>query len=144
MHPNSPLKFGALSLTLAAALRLLAGTVCAGSYSQSFTLPDGTMAIGGGATLSTTSAVATTASVQGGALRLVQAGVYNTVTAFKLPDLDPGNTIQSFDVSFKVRMTQNGTEIPADGFSFNFGPIPLGEGGGPLGFAMREGLVVGW
>ena len=57
-------------------------------------------------------------------------------TQTKLPDLDPGRNIQSFDVSFKVRMTKNGAEPPAEGFSINIGPIPSGEGGGPLGFAI--------
>lgn len=145
MHPNPPLSFGVLSVALVAVLRLVAGTASAGSYSQSFALADGTTAIGSGTALSTSNtANPSVASVQGGALRLVQAGVTNTASAFKLPDLDPGGILQSFDVSFKVRMTQNGAETPADGFSFNFGPIPAGEGGGPLGFAMREGLVVGW
>lgn len=145
MHPNSPLHFGGLSLAVAAALHVFAATVVAGSYSQSFTMADGTAVIGGGTALTTSNtANPAVASVQGGGLRLVQAGVYSTASAFKLPDLDPGSNIQSFDVSFKVRMTQNGAETPADGFSFNFGPIPAGEGGGPLGFAMREGLVIGW
>ncbi len=137
-----------LSLLCAAAaaslLLLTSLAVRAGSYSQSFALPDGTTAIGGGTVLGTSNANPLVASVQGGALRLVQAGVYSTVSSFKLPDLDAGRELQSLDVSFTVRMTQNGAEVPADGFSLNFGPVPAGHGGGPLGFVMPGGLVIGW
>src|SRR5688500_18797929 len=145
MHPNPPLRFGSQGLAAVTSLLLFANAASGGSYSQSFSLADGTTAIGGGTALTTSNtANPAVASVQGGALRLVQAGVPSTASAFKLPDLDPGRNIQSFDVTFTVRMTQNGSETPADGFSINIGPIPNGEGGGPLGFAMPEGLVIGW
>lgn len=100
--------------------------------------------IGGGTVLGTSNANPLVASVQGGALRLAQAGIYSTISSFKLPDLDAGRELQSFDVTFTARMTQFGAEVPADGFSLNFGSIPAGHGGGPLGFVMPGGLVIGW
>ena len=80
------------------------------------------------------------AVVLNNALRLTQNGTGNTSSSFKLPDLDPGKAIDSWDATFKVRMSASST--PADGWSLNVGPIPGGTGGGEGGFAMSQGLVI--
>ncbi|MFN0129403.1 MAG: lectin-like domain-containing protein, partial [Verrucomicrobiales bacterium] len=80
------------------------------------------------------------AVVLANALRLTQSGTGNTLSSFKLPDLDSGRSVQSWDVSLKVRMTAAGP--PADGWSLNLGPIPAGTGTGEGGFVMSQGLTI--
>ncbi|MHA3774353.1 CotH kinase family protein [Verrucomicrobiota bacterium sgz303538] len=124
-------------------LLLCAQPVLAGTYGpQGFAFPDNTTALGDGTTISTS--VAGAACVTGGALRLTAAGTGSTTSAFKIYNLDPSKPLQSFDATFKVRMTKSGTATPADGWSFNFGPIPSDNGAGEGGFVMPNGLVVSW
>lgn len=114
----------------------------AGSYTQAFTFADGTTALGDNSTLVSGGDNATpqTASVQGGALQLTLSGRGGTLTAFKLPDLDPGREIAEFTMSFDLRMAASGT--PADGWSLNFGAIPADSGTGEEGFNIPNGLVI--
>lgn len=120
---------------------LLAFNVQAGSYSQNFSFPNNTVALGDGSAITSNNGVA---SVQGGTLRLTAAGITNTTAAWKLPVLDPARRVEAFDIAFTVRMTRNATETPADGWALNFGTIPVGHGSGETGFVMPGGLVIGW
>jgi hypothetical protein len=80
------------------------------------------------------------AVVLNNALRLTQLGTLTTQSSFKLPDLDPGQSVQSWDIALKLRMTTTGT--PAEGWSLNVGPVPAGNGDGEGGFVMPQGLVI--
>lgn len=112
----------------------------AGTYgTQAFTFANGTVSLGDGSTIGSSNSIA---SVQSNALRLTANGTQNTNASFKLPDIDPGKEVQSFDVSYKLRFFAAGT--PADGYSLNFGNIPSDQGGGEGGFAMQGGLVIAW
>lgn len=59
--------------------------------------------------------------------------------AFFIEEIDPGQTVYGFEVGFKARVG-GGTDVPADGFSFNFaGDIPdaaFGEEGNGLGITV--------
>jgi len=127
----------ALAAALAASLPASGGTY----GPQSFTYADGISSFGDG-TVIATSGAATVASVQGGALRLTQNGVSNTISSFKLSNLDVGKEIEAFDVTFTVQMAATGT--PAEGWSVNFGAIPSGNGAGDGGFVMPKGIVIAW
>jgi hypothetical protein len=132
-------RLGAQAL-LTATLFSIGSFAFAGTYgTQPFTFANGTTNIGGGATIASNNGVA---SIQNNALRLTANGTGDTGASFKLPDLDPGKEVQSFQVTFVVRIFSSGT--PADGFSFNFGALPSDNGGGEGGFAMPNGLVVAW
>ncbi len=80
------------------------------------------------------------ASVQTSMLRLTKDAEFGTVTAFKLPDLDPSQDITSFAFSCAVRMNAAGK--PGRGWSVNFGDLPASDGDGELGFPLTQGLVV--
>ena len=80
------------------------------------------------------------ASVQTSMLRLTKDAEFGTVTAFKLPDLDPSQDITSFAFSCAVRMNAAGK--PGRGWSVNFGDLPASDGDGELGFSLTQGLVV--
>ncbi|MEI7908681.1 MAG: CotH kinase family protein [Verrucomicrobiota bacterium] len=80
------------------------------------------------------------AAVLANRLRLTMAGTGNTNSSFKLPDLDIGKSVVSWDATLNVRMDKSGTA--ADGWSLNVGPIPTGNGSGEGGFVMANGLIV--
>lgn len=75
-------------------------------------------------------------------LRLTESRVNYTNASFKLPDLDPGRALQSWDISLQVRMDVRTFATPADGWALNIGPIPEGNGDGEGGYAMAGGLVI--
>ncbi|MEO8351069.1 MAG: CotH kinase family protein, partial [Chthoniobacteraceae bacterium] len=117
-------------------------TSFAGSYGpQAFDFPDSTTNLGDGTQMASTPSVT---SIQNGALRLLQAGVGGTAASFKLPDLDVAGAIDSFTVTFKVRMAKDGVATPADGWSLSVGDIPAGNGDGEGGFPIANGLVIAW
>jgi hypothetical protein len=119
---------------------LTTGVNQAGTYGpQAFTFANGTNNLGDGTTISSNDGIA---SVQSNALRLTASGTTSTASSFKLPDLDAAKEVQSFDVSFALRLFASGT--PADGFSLNFGALPTDNGGGEGGFVMPNGLVIAW
>lgn len=62
--------------------------------------------------------------------------------AIQLPDLDPGQAVQSFSLTFRVRQT--GGTLPADGFSLAFGDMTGVGSFGEMGPAGFDGLVVGF
>jgi subtilisin family serine protease len=77
-----------------------------------------------------------TASVQGGALRMTKDGVNNALSHYVLPQLD-FPILSGFEASFRYKL--NGSNA-ADGFSFNFGDLDEGTNGGEQGFG--QGLSV--
>ena len=112
----------------------------AGTYGpQAFSFPNGTTNLGDGSTIASSDNVA---AVVNNALRLTANGVGGSSASFKLPNLDSDKSVQSFDVTFKLRLFASGT--PADGFSLNFGNLPADNGGGESGFAMAGGIVIAW
>jgi hypothetical protein len=125
----------AVLLSIVPVFRLEAGTY----GTQAFTFANGTTSLGDNTVIASNDG---TASVQNNALRLTANGTGSTAASFKLPDLDPGKEVQSFDVNHKLRFFASGT--PADGYSLNFGNLPTDNGGGESGFAMQNGLVVAW
>jgi hypothetical protein len=52
-----------------------------------------------------------------------QMAVGNSVTSYKLPDLDPNLEVSEFTVEFDVRIF--GSAAPADGFSAEFRCAPI-------------------
>lgn len=148
------MKWTSPSLVLAASA-LLASEVHAGSFSQNFNgFADGTTDLSGSAVCSSNTTTTPaggsgqpTCCINGGALRLISMLTNDTSAAFKLADLDPGSEITEFTATFKVRMNYQRTPavvLPAEGWSFNFGPLPNNFGNGELGFAMSSGLSIGW
>jgi hypothetical protein len=136
--------------TLATALALtLAAPAHAGRYpasgTQTFNYPDNTQNLGDGAIFYPANATSFSA-VQGNPApfaRLSKTGATGNLAAFKLPNLDPGKTVESFSASFTVKMKRSSTtSVPGGGWAFCFGPIPSGEGLGPLGYTMNGGIVV--
>lgn len=111
----------------------------AGTYGvQTFTFANGTTNLTDNTVIASSDGIA---SVQSNGLRLTANGTQNTAASFKIPDLDPGKGIQSFDVTYKLRFFGAG---PADGYSLNFGNLPSDNGGGEAGFAMQNGLAIAW
>ncbi len=65
-----------------------------------------------------------TNAVQGGVLRLTEAGTNSTASSFVLPPFDASN---GWSATFDFSIEHSGANTPADGFSFNYGEIPAGE-----------------
>src|SRR6185436_18243936 len=83
--------------------------ILAGSYpaatnlSQIFDVADGIIQLGDGSLIGSEQPAGTNppvAGVFGSALRLAEKTTTNAIGSFKLPDLDPGNVIKSFDLRF--------------------------------------------
>ena len=79
------------------------------------------------------------AGVFGTALRLAEKTTTNAIGSFKLPVLDPGNVIKSFDLRFMAAMGSPAAGSPGEGWSVNFGGIPDDNGTGEGGFAPLPG-----
>ena len=150
------MRFAQLTMLLASGV--LCATLLGGSYptnnvTQGFDRPDGTLDLADGSTIGADGKLADgspVAAIYGSALRLTDKGTTNAIGSFKLPDLDPGNVIKSFDLRFTVIMAApTGTiDNPAgnsagEGWSVNFGNIPPDNGTGEGGFApLPRGLTV--
>lgn len=67
-------------------------------------------------------------------LQLSENNVGGTSSAFRLPDLDPGNGVAAFSAKWNVSIT--GEDPLADGFSFNFGAL------GDLGAATLTSVTI--
>ena len=130
-----------------------AASVRAASYpatgSQAFSYTNG--AVPGAGTWQDGSALSSTligdppapaASVQSAALRLTADGFFNTVSSFKIPELDPGQDISGLTISFSLKL--KATATPGRGMAVSFGAIPEGDGDGELGFSLPRGLEVAW
>lgn len=145
---RSPVKFPAI-FPLSAVCRLLAviglfvATAMAGRYPATGTQTfDGTGPItdlGDGSVIASNNGVAAVAS---NLLRLTQRGTASTNSSFRLPDLDPGRALSSWDATLAVRMDKPTFTAAADGWALNVGPIPEGNGDGEGGFVMANGLVI--
>jgi hypothetical protein len=62
-----------------------------------------------------------------------------------LPVLDAGKEITEFTVSFQLRFDKGNSAVaPGEGFAMNFGALPTNNGRGEEGYAMTNGLTVGW
>lgn len=115
----------------------------AGNYSQNFTgFPQGTTNLGDGSEIGSSNGIAQVRSTASPYLRLTASGTGGTSASMKLPDLDPGEAIESFTVNFDLQIGGSGGF--ADGVSLTFGAIASGDGGGEAGFAVDNGLVVAW
>ena len=127
----------------------LAGTYPAAGGTQGFTYANGSVPGGtawnDGTALSSTSTgtpPAPVASVQNSMLRLTASGVPDSITSFRLPEIDVGLDVSALTVNFSMKLSATG--IAGEGFSVNFGDIPSSDGDGELGWALANGLVVGW
>ena len=96
------------------------------SYVQNFDgYPDGATNLGDGTTIGSSvgGAASTIASVQSDALLLTQVNTNNQRASFRIPAL-PGSS-QGWTATWDYTMTDAvGGNPPADGFTFNWGPIP--------------------
>ena len=139
------------TLLLTALLLLAAAPLRAGSYVQNFSSGTvGTQTIGGGdtSTVSSSASTITTAIriwAQGNkALQLMGTSGGNSAS-WKMPDLDPGKEIQSFDATFTSGLYRStASAVPGAGWSLNFGVLPSGNGAGEGGFVMPNGIVIAW
>ncbi|MDB6071884.1 MAG: Spore coat protein CotH, partial [Verrucomicrobiales bacterium] len=141
------------SLLAAGFLTAGAGSTVAAAYpatgNQLFTYADGLVAGSGawndGSTLSSTTMgdpPVPVAAIQSSALRLTADGVLNSVSSFKIPEIDPGLDVSALTISFTLKLKHAGT--PGGGFTVGFGEIPEGDGDGELGFALPKGLEIAW
>lgn len=130
-------------------LPAVAGTYPTAGGTQGFAYTNGT--VPGGITWNDGTALNSTltgtppvpvASVQSSALRLTANGVPDTITSFKLPEIDVGLDVSALTVNFNLKLSATGTA--GEGFAVNFGDIPPSAGDGELGWALANGLVVGW
>ena len=151
---DSHRQFPAFRLFALAAFSLLLATVMplrAGSYTQNFSSGTvGTQTIGGGDTSalsSTASTITTKIAVwaQGNKGLQLMGTLGGNTASWKMPDLDAGKEIQSFDATFNAgTYRQSAGAIPGAGWSLNFGAIPSGNGAGEGGFVMPSGIVIAW
>ena len=132
-------------------LVLTAAVAHAGSYTQNFNAAVVGSQSAGDASVISSSASTITTSIQqvaagNNALQMMAVGFGGNNAADKLPDLDPTKPIQSFDATFKVKMSkQSAGDVPGAGWSLNFGTIPTsGNGTGEGGFVMPGGLSIAW
>ena len=118
----------------------------AGVSSQTFDFPDGTVSLSDGSQIGSEVGVGGGSPIAGvfnAALRLSSKNVTNAIGSFKLPDLDPGNVVRSFDLKFTVLMNSLPDGLPGEGWSVNFGRIPADNGTGEGGFApLPRGLSI--
>src|SRR4051794_39080237 len=140
LRRSLPLLLGSVALLSPFTVVLRAGTY----GPQPFTFANGTVNVGDGSVIASTTVTGgqPTCSVQNNALRLTGNGTGSTNASFKLPVIDPGKEVASFDITYNLIFSASGQ--PADGYSLNFGPIPAGNGGGEGGYAMSNGLVIAW
>ncbi|MGI9240744.1 MAG: hypothetical protein ACR2RV_08080, partial [Verrucomicrobiales bacterium] len=89
---------------------LTAPFVYSGDYSQDFSaFSAGTTNLGDGTTIASNDGVA---SVQGSGvryLRMTQNNTGSTASSFKLPDLDPGQELESFTARFLLQIGGTGS-----------------------------------
>ena len=141
---------------IATLLLLMGAPLWAGSYVQNFSAGTvGTQTIGGGdtSTLSSSGGTLTTAvriwALGNNALQLMSPLGGNSAS-WRIPDLDPGKEIQSFDATFTAGTYRaSASATPGAGWSLNFGQIPAsGDGAGEGGFAvpnlMPNGITIAW
>jgi hypothetical protein len=147
----------AVSLCAALAFAVLhpaaAGVFPATGTPQNYTLPDGT------STFTDNSAVygivngffnSTIIAVKNNALLLTTAtppeGTISTNARLLLPVLDASRVVSAFTATFDLTIAAPTSDpnLIGEGFSFNLGAIPGNAGNGETGFAMANGLTIGW
>ncbi|MBM3836906.1 MAG: hypothetical protein FJ398_02890 [Verrucomicrobia bacterium] len=127
---------------LAAAPFVLAASYPPGNSNQIFEFTDATVDLADGTLIGSDQPAgsgAPVAGVYGKALRLAERNAPHAIGSFKLPDLDPGNVIKSFDLKFNVIMDTPTGAASGEGWSINFGRIPKDNGTGEGGFAPLPG-----
>lgn len=113
-----------------------------GNANQPFDFADATVDLSDGSVIGSdqpTGSGPPVAGVYGKVLRLAERTMTNAIGSFKLPNLDPGNVIRSFDLKFNVVMDSPAGASPGEGWSVNFGRIPKDNGTGEGGFAPLPG-----
>jgi hypothetical protein len=132
---------------IAFALLLLGARLYGGTYSQNFNAATvGSWILGDGSSVAS-SAGTTVVRIwaQGNKSLQLMSALGGNTGSWKMPDLDVGKEIQSFDATFTAGTYRTGaTAIPGAGWSLNFGAIPSGNGFGEGGFVMPNGLVIAW
>ncbi len=142
-----------LAFVVGLLLGLLPPSITAASYPpgsvillQTFDVADGTTNLVDGSVIGsdqTSDVPIPVAGIYNAALRLLTKEVTNSIGAFKLPDLDPGNVVRGFDLKFLVRMEGATNGGVGEGWSINFGKIPEDNGTGEGGFApLPRGLTI--
>ncbi|MCB1097228.1 MAG: hypothetical protein KDN22_16765 [Verrucomicrobiae bacterium] len=107
-------------------------------YFQNFNhLADGTTDLGDGSSVASDAVF--TAAVQGKALQMTIDAISSQNAAYRLPNL--GDIGGDFAVAFDYALSGGGAR-PADGFSFNFGPIADDEFASPAEEGFGKGLTV--
>ena len=123
-----------------------AGVYPSGSTFEVFDFPDGTVDLNDGSTVGADLAPGVDPAhvgIYGSALRLIEKTTPDTIGSFKLPDLDPGSAIRSFEVKFSLILDTPAEGNAGEGLSLNFGRIPQDNGTGENGFApLPGGLTV--
>lgn len=123
---------------------VLVGTtsVFAGGYTNDFSSYSTVTDLGDGTTIASSDGQA---QVWNGKLRLTQdtSSYDGQVGNFALYDLDPGQAITGFTVSFDSLI--KATSTSADGFSLNFGTLPSSlPNGGEQGMTSSSLLTIAW
>ncbi|MEO7318562.1 MAG: CotH kinase family protein, partial [Chthoniobacteraceae bacterium] len=145
------LRAAVLFTTLISCLLLFAvSRLHAGSYSQDFSAGTlETQIIGGGDTSTLSSSSPSTTRIRiwapGNKALQMMSPLGGNSASWKMPDLDPGKEIQSFDATFNAGTYRTSpAAVPGAGWSLNFGAIPSGYGTGDGGFSMPNGIVIAW
>ena len=127
-------------------LTILATSAHAGRYpatgSQTFTFADGVTTFGDTSVLSS-GALGLHSKVLSNKLMLGSKDWGGNASAWRIPNLDVGAAVESFDATFTLGMFKASGSQPGKGWALNFGPIPAsGNGTGDLGFTMANGIVI--
>lgn len=89
------------------------------AYSQSFSAEDGATDLGDGSTFWSNDGLN---SVQGGVLRMTEAGTNGSNATFKVGSV--AGAAAGWTATFDLEMTHAGANTPADGLSFIWGELP--------------------
>jgi hypothetical protein len=118
------------SILLASVVAAFTTTASAAVYTNDFNFADGTTNFGDGST--SQSSIAGQGIVQGGQLRLTTANITSINSSITIPAM--ANSSLGWTATFSYTMSDAAGGLqPADGWSFNYGNIPLGglSAGGP-------------
>lgn len=133
-------------LWVAAIPSLVAGSYPLGLFNQLFDKPDQALDLEDGSRIhssQSTSSGLPVAAIYSGVLRLADLATPNAISSFKLPDLDPGNVVKSFDIKFSITMNASPGSAAGEGWSLNFGLVPEDDGTGEGGFVpLPRGLTI--
>jgi hypothetical protein len=131
-----------VAASISSAHFILAASYPPGNSNQLFEFADATVDLADGTVIGSDQPAGSgspVAGVYGKVLRLADRNTPHAIGSFKLPDLDPGHVIRSFDLKFNVVMDTRTGASPGEGWSVNFGRIPKDNGTGEGGFAPLPG-----